>query len=89
MHNRSLLPPANEVWGKVIFSVACVKNSVDRRGLPQCMLGYPPGADTHPWEQTPPPRPGRHPCTVHAGRNGQQAGGMHPSGMQSCGLAML
>ena len=23
-----LLPPANEVWGKVIFSVACVKNSV-------------------------------------------------------------
>ena len=23
-----LLPPANEVWGKVIFSEACVKNSV-------------------------------------------------------------
>ena len=22
-----LLPPANEVWGKVIFSEACVKNS--------------------------------------------------------------
>ena len=22
------LPPANEVWGKVIFSEACVKNSV-------------------------------------------------------------
>ena len=24
--------PANEVWGKVIFSEACVKNSVHRRG---------------------------------------------------------
>ena len=28
-----LLPPANEVWGKVIFSVACVKNSVHKGGL--------------------------------------------------------
>ena len=27
-----LLPPANEVWGKVIFSVACVKNSVHSGG---------------------------------------------------------
>ena len=25
-----LLPPANEVWGKVIFSQACVKNSLHR-----------------------------------------------------------
>ena len=25
---RMFLPAANEVWGKVIFSVACVKNSV-------------------------------------------------------------
>ena len=25
------LTPANEVWGKVIFSVACVKNSVHRK----------------------------------------------------------
>ena len=25
-----LLPPANEVWGKVIFSEACVKNSLHR-----------------------------------------------------------
>ena len=30
----TLLPPANEVWGKVIFSEACVKNSVHRRGVP-------------------------------------------------------
>ena len=36
-------------WAKVIFSQACVKNSVHGGGgcLPQCMLGY-----------TPPPRPG-------------------------------
>ena len=27
-----LLPTANEVWGKVIFSEACVKNSVHREG---------------------------------------------------------
>ena len=29
------LPPANEVWGKVIFSEACVKNSVhEGEGVP-------------------------------------------------------
>ena len=30
---HSFLPPANKVWGKVIFSQACVKNSV-HRGVP-------------------------------------------------------
>ena len=28
--NAFLLPPANEVWDKVIFSQTCVKNSVYR-----------------------------------------------------------
>ena len=72
-----------------------VFDSVHRGGLPQCTLGYhPPGADT-PLEQAPhqtryPSRSGTHPwsrhplCTVHAGRYGQQTGGMHPTGMQSC-----
>ena len=56
-------------WANVIFSEACVKNSVHRgRGgcLPQCMLGYTPlgagppsGWDT-PQEQTLPPG-SRHP----------------------------
>ena len=52
-HAFSSLPPANEVWGKVIFSVARIENSVwgGGGGLPQCMLRYPPQ------EQTP-PRPG-------------------------------
>ena len=34
-----LLPPANEVWGKVIFSEACVKNSV-RGGFPAYLAGH-------------------------------------------------
>ena len=131
-----------QVWGKVIFSVACVKNSVHRGVLPQCMLGYcpppdqapsrpgnphdqapsqsrsplpradtqpTPGEQTHnPWgadtqplgsrhttpgEQTPsgsrppradPPDQAQPPCAMHAGRYSQQAGGTHPTGMQSC-----
>ena len=60
-------------WAKVIFSQACVKNSVHGGGgcLPQCMLGYPPprtrqtppGADTPPLppDQADPPRPDRPP----------------------------
>ena len=54
MDYRGFLPPANEVWGKVIFSVACVKNSVHSGGggLLQCMLGYHP-----PWQADTPPPP--------------------------------
>ena len=47
-HFRHIYRPQRS-WAKVIFSQACVKNSVHRGGgcLPQCMLGYtPPGADT-------------------------------------------
>ena len=40
-----LLPPANGVWGKVIFSVACVKNSVHRGG--STWAGTSPG-QVHP-----------------------------------------
>ena len=37
----------------------------------------------HPPRSTPPQS--RHfPCTEHAGRYGQQAGGMHPTGMHTC-----
>ena len=72
--------------------------------LPQCMLGYHP-LTSHPPEQTPPgvgtplgagippeqtPLPGADPpCTMHAGRYGQQAGGMYPTGMQSCFLLFV
>ena len=33
LKTQCFLPRANEVWGKVIFSEACVKNSVHRGGL--------------------------------------------------------
>ena len=39
-------------WGKVIFSEACVKNSVHGGCLPYCMLGYIPRGQ----RQTPPPQ---------------------------------
>ena len=51
------LPCANEVWGKVIFSVACVKNSVHRGGTSSSTP--PPRAGTpNPPGQVP---PGRYP----------------------------
>ena len=41
------IPPANQVWGKVIFSEACVKNSVHRGvwsgGVPTPVGGLLPG----------------------------------------------
>ena len=47
----------------------------------------PPGKADHPWQgdrpwQGRPPARQILPCAVHAGRYGQQAGGMHPTGMQ-------
>ena len=57
------------------------------------MLGYhtlpeqAPARADNPQEQAPPLGAGMPPtCAVHAGRYGQQAGGMHPTGMQSCWL---
>ena len=60
-------------WGKVMFLRIFVILFTGG-GLPHCMLGYNPPPNTR---QTPP-------GTVHAGRYGQQAGGTHPTGMQSC-----
>ena len=71
-----LLPPANEVWGKVIFSEACVKNSVHGGGGSASVhAGIPP--------RPPSPEQAHPPGTEHAGRYGQRAGGTHPTGMQS------
>ena len=96
-----LLPPANEVLGKVIFLDLYV--ILFTRGSTSVHDWIPPRTDPqdqNPPEQIPPradpfhgnrhlPRsrfPGsKHPpCTMHVGRYGQQAGGMHPTGMQSC-----
>ena len=68
-------------------------------GIPPPSKEKPPGKETPLARQTPlarrqgdketPPGkadpPGKEtPCTVHALRYSQQAGGMHPTGMQSC-----
>ena len=64
-----VLPPANKVWGKVIFSVACVKNSVHTgeylgrytsgqvpsQQLHPTLAGTPPRQVPHPARYTPPP----------------------------------
>ena len=82
-------------FAKVMFLHVSVSHSVHRGGLPQCMLGYhptPPPRTSPPPEQAPPEQtpqeqtpPGADsPCTVHTGRYGQQADGMHPTEMQSC-----
>ena len=46
--------------------------------LEQTPLDRAPPRSRPPWTRHPPP------CTVHAGRYGQQAGGMHPTGVQYC-----
>ena len=68
------LPPANEVWGKVIF-------------LHLCVILFTGGGV--PGQVQPPPPPGRYTTgQVHPpGKytpHGQCADGMHPTGMHSC-----
>ena len=48
--------------------------------------GKPPWDQVHPLprDQVHPMGSGTSPLAVHAGRYGQQAGGTHPTGMQSC-----
>ena len=57
------------------------------RQTPPCKETLPGKADTTPPGQADPPGKAAtpwqgSPCTVHAGRYGQQAGGMHPTRMQ-------
>ena len=83
------LPPANEVWGKVICLQACVcpQGGVPDQVPPRDQV-HPPGADTpnqvHPSRADTPPRSIHPPGAEHAGRYGQCTGGTHPTGMQSC-----
>ena len=78
----TFLPPAKEVWSKVIFLHLSFCSQGE--GLPHCMLGKHPPGTTHPPEQTPPGT--RHPPFAQCmlGDTVKQAGGMHPTGMQSC-----
>ena len=52
-----LLPPANEVWGKVIFSEMCVKNSVHRGVYLSACWDTIPRDQAPPWDQAPPDQP--------------------------------
>ena len=80
-----LLPPANEVWGKVIFSQASVI-LFTWRGSAQAPLDadLPSHADPldadPPWMQTPPQD------TWGTMGYGQQAGGTHPTKMLSISI---
>ena len=51
--NAFLLQPANEVWGKVIISQACVIPSVHRKGwgvgFPACITGHMTGGSDFRW----------------------------------------
>ena len=94
-----LLLPAMKL-GKVMFLHVSVILFTGGGGLPHCMLGYTPHPPPGPKAGTPPPEytpPSRHPpqdqapppSAVHAGRYGQQAGGTHPTGMQSCSFHLI
>ena len=72
-------------WGKVIFSQASVILFTGgwEVCLSACWDTTPSSQGSPPWQGRPPsPCQGRPPRAVHAGRYGQQAGGMHPTGMQ-------
>ena len=72
-------------FAKVMFVHLSISHSVGGEGSASVHDGIHPQQQTPPGKQTPPeadiPSPGsRHPCAVHAGRYGQQAGGTHPTG---------
>ena len=73
------LPPANEVWGKVIFLHLCVILFTGRGGwLPSMYHGSHDQGGLHLGGLGRPPRD-----TWDTMEYGQQVGGMHPTGMHS------
>ena len=78
--HSTLLPPANEVWGKVIFLHLFV--ILFTGGSASVHAGIPPRTMHTPRDHAP-PGPCIPPGAEHAGRYGQHAGGTHPTGMQS------
>ena len=80
--------PQRSLGQGYVFTRVC--DSVHRRGvcLSACWDTISPQARQTPWQEDPPGKgdnpPGKAdpPGTVHAGRYGEQAGSMHPTGMQ-------
>ena len=78
---RGSLPPATKLGQGYVCTRVC--DSVHggggpvsvHAGIPTPWQGDPPARQTPPGEEDPP-------CAVHAGRYGERAGGMHPTGMQ-------
>ena len=80
------LPPANEVCEGYVFTDVCLSTGEvsaplhagihTPSGRRQPLRGRHPPGSRHPPEQTPP-------TAVHAGRYGQQASGMHLTGMHT------
>ena len=71
--STTIFTARNEVWGKVIFSQACVILFTGGGGG---LRAWAPGT-RHP------------PGVQHTGRYGQRAGGMHPTGMQFLSLSQF
>ena len=99
-----LLPPANEVWGKVIFLHLFVilftegGSSTVHVGIPPLLPRRPPTKETplprRPRCQGNPPGQGdplarRPPPTQSMLADTVNAGGTHPTGMQSCDIRMF
>ena len=83
-HRTTLLLPANEVCEGYVFTPVC--HSVHGGGsvcLSACWDTPPPGSRHPSWSIHPHLGADTPPCAVHAGRYGQQAGGMHPTVMHT------
>ena len=91
------LPPANEVWGKVIFSQASVGLYLGGgvhpyRGIQGVCIqwGGGGGGSASRWKRDLHPGGlGRPPPPSDTMGYGQQAGGTHPTGMHSCCIDAL
>ena len=77
-----LLPPATKLGQGYVFTRVCDFCSQEGVCLSACWDTHPPPGKDPPWQGTPPLARHTPPRAVHAGRYGQQAFGMHPTGMQ-------
>ena len=79
MCSTSFYRPQTKLREGYVFTRVC--DSVNRGG--SASVCAPPKEQTPPREQTP-RADTPSPSAVYAGRYGQQAGGTHPTGMQTC-----
>ena len=81
-YNTNMVITVRNEVAKVMFLQACVcPHGGGGWCLPQCMLGYPPRANTPQGADTPPSHPG---ADTPPGETATAADGTHPTGMHSC-----